>query len=131
MEGWLWAKTRQGLFLSMDPQGDDIRFIPAEKLIASGHDQDNRAGFGASAEEIAERIRQLGLKLDGPLRAALERLDHSFVSGVAAKAVALGESLQEDKYKLLLESPQGVRGRPPGISHGQRSPGGQCVSPAP
>ena len=103
LEGWLWAKTRQGLFLSMDPQGDDIRFIPAEKLIASGHDQDNRAGFGASAEEIAERIRQLGLKLDGPLRAALERLDHSFVSGVAAKAVALGESLQEDKYKLLLE----------------------------
>jgi len=108
LEGWLWARTRQGLFLSMDPQGNDIRFIPAEQLIASGQNQNDRAGFGENAEEIAERIRQLGQNLEAPLRAALVRLDHSFISGVAARAVALGEALQAEKYRLLLESHQGV-----------------------
>jgi hypothetical protein len=104
LEGWLWARTRQGLFLAMDAQGHDIRFIPAEHLIASGHDQDDRAGFGADAEEAAERISKLGRSLEAPLRAALSPIDHSFISGVAARAVALGERLQAEKYGLLLDS---------------------------
>jgi hypothetical protein len=104
LEGWLWAKTRQGLFLSMDAQGHDIRFIPAEHLVASGHDQDDRAGFGADAEETAERVRKLGNSLAAPLRAALGRLDYSAISGIAARAVALGEMLQTEKYGLLLDS---------------------------
>ena len=55
LEGWLWAKTRQGLFLSMDPQGDDIQVHPGRKLITSGHHPTTGRALARPRREIAKR----------------------------------------------------------------------------
>jgi hypothetical protein len=79
VQGWLMGETSLGTYLALDPNARAVRFVPRiERGGVHYAREEAKANFALADREPTEQaIRSLAEQLDGPMGAALDRLDHN------------------------------------------------------
>ena len=87
MEGWLWADTPQGILVSLDKEGNDIRLVKREKLPEISYDEKDKATFAIqNARDIEKKILKLADDLETPMELALRNLNYSLLTQIIREA---------------------------------------------
>jgi hypothetical protein len=83
--GWLYGKIPVGVFVALDADGREIRWVPDLDWMSYRH-QEPLASFAPSDQrERSQDFRELGEQLDRSLREALDRMDLSHIRDVGAR----------------------------------------------
>jgi hypothetical protein len=106
IEGWLWAETSQGIFVSLDKEGQDIRFFRRGVYAGMGGlNYEDRATFSIGPE-IEQKIVELDRRLDPPIRTAISKLDHSLLKRAIERVEGLNLALAEQEVRSVGQSVQ-------------------------
>jgi hypothetical protein len=84
IEGWLFADSPLGVFLALDPRGEDVRwFRPGTWWGISYHHEQERASFAPpNQRERSQELRALADAFRRPVETALDRIDFNRVKYV-------------------------------------------------
>jgi hypothetical protein len=103
--GWLYGESLSGLFLGLDLEGRDIRFIPQGTWDSISYVRESpKAGFSAGEDEgIDDRVKTLESKLQRPFAVALERVNYTRLKKLKERFLRGFHSVEQRRSTPLAE----------------------------